>query len=60
MIGCARRDQNAGAFRFGFEEKADVIRGLVLERALPAAQVKCLIAGVRHLEQLADVDHCWR
>jgi hypothetical protein len=32
----------------------------VLERALPAAQVKCLIAGVRHLEQLADVDHCWR
>ena len=60
MIGCARRDQNAGGFRVGFAEKADVIRGLAPERALPAAPVQGLIAGVRHLEHLGDVDHCWR
>ena len=47
---------HAEAFRFGFEEDAQVIRGLVSEMALPAAQVERLVASVRQLEQLSDVD----
>jgi hypothetical protein len=39
MISCAQRDQKAGALRFGFEEKADVIRDLAPERVQPAARV---------------------
>jgi hypothetical protein len=47
---------HAAAFRFGFEEDAQVIRGLMPEMALPAAQVERLVASVRQLEQLSDVD----
>ena len=47
---------DAEAFRFGFEEDAQVIRGLVPEMALPAAQVERLVASVRQLEQLSDID----
>src|SRR5215813_15568012 len=43
MIGCAWREQDAEAFRFGFEGDAPVSRGLMPEMALPAAQVERLI-----------------
>ncbi len=56
MIGCAYREQDAAAFRFGFEEDAQVIRSLMPEVALPAAQVERLIGGVRHPEHPSDVD----
>jgi hypothetical protein len=56
MIGCAWREQDAEAFRFGFEGDAPVSRGLMPEMALPAAQVERLIGGVRHPEHPSDVD----
>ena len=49
---------HAEAFRFGFEEDAQVIRGLMPEMALPAAQVERLVACVRQLEQLTMLHGC--
>jgi hypothetical protein len=47
---------NAEGFRFGLEEDARVVRSIMPEMSLPAAQIERLIDTVRHLEHLSEID----